>query len=276
MCSLTPASAGNSVPTQNWKIEGLDVRLEDGILTLTIDRQESLNSVDEKLLRGMADVLESAASDPAIGVVQIGGAGRAFCSGASLAETNLANAPVPTTTIDAANQVVRAIVAMPRPVIAAVGGVAAGVGVSIALACDLVIASEDSYFLLAFTRIGLMPDGGASALIAAAIGRIRAMRMALLAEKISAEEAYSWGLVTSVAPRDSFDSQVATAARKLASGPLAALSATKNAINNSTLCELEAALEGERNGQSGLLNAHDFREGVTAFFERRPANFSDM
>ncbi len=125
-------------------------------------------------------------------VVRLGGAGRGFCSGAGISAEDQANRRRRrrrTTCSIAANRAVRAIVALPKPVVAVVHGPAAGVGVSLALACDVVLASEKAFFLLAFTKIGLMPDGGASALVAAAIGRIRAMRMALLAERISADEA---------------------------------------------------------------------------------------
>jgi enoyl-CoA hydratase len=129
--------------------------------------------------------------------------------------------------------------------------------------------------MLAFTKIALMPDGGASALIAAAIGRIRAMRMALLAERIAAAEAYEWGLVTAVYPADEFDAEVDKVIAALAAGPAVALRKTKNAINAATLSELEGAFAREREGQLGLLNSHDFREGARAFQERRQAHFSD-
>jgi enoyl-CoA hydratase len=129
--------------------------------------------------------------------------------------------------------------------------------------------------MLAFTKIGLMPDGGASALIAAAVGRIRAMRMALLAERIPAAEAYDWGLVSAVYPVDTFDAEVDKVISTLVSGPAVALRNTKHAINTATLTELEGALEREKQGQLGLLDSHDFREGARAFQERRSARFTD-
>ncbi len=154
-------------------------------------------------------------------------------------------------------------------------GAAAGVGVSLALACDVVLASEKAFFMLAFTKIGLMPDGGASALIAAAVGRIRAMRMALLAERISAAEAFELGLVSAVYPADELDAEVDKVIATLVSGPAVALRKTKHAINAATLTELESALEREKQGQLELLVSNDFREGTKAFQQRRAANFTD-
>ena len=153
--------------------------------------------------------------------------------------------------LDAANRAVRSIVNLPQPVVAVVQGPAAGVGASLALASDVVLASEKAFFMLAFTKIGLMPDGGASALIAAAVGRIRAMRMALLAERIPAAEAYEWGLVTAVYPADEFDAEVDKVISTLVSGPAVALRKTKNAINAATLTELEAALGAGEAGPAG-------------------------
>jgi len=156
-----------------------------------------------------------------------------------------------------------------------VQGPAAGVGASLALACDVVLASEKAFFMLAFTKIGLMPDGGASALIAAAVGRIRAMRMALLAERIPAAEAFEWGLVTAVYPADQLDVEVSKVVSTLVSGPVVALRKTKDAINAATLTELQAALAREKQGQLELLGADDFREGTRAFQQRREAKFGD-
>lgn len=160
-------------------------------------------------------------------------------------------------------------------VVAVVQGPAAGVAVSLALACDLVLASEKAFFMLAFTQVGLMPDGGASALVAAAIGRIRALRMALLAERLPATDALSAGLVTAVYPAEEFDAEVDKVISKLLGGPVVAYAKTKDAINAATLTELDPALEREFQGQSILLRSHDFIEGATAFQQRRTPNFTD-
>jgi enoyl-CoA hydratase len=153
-------------------------------------------------------------------VVRLGGAGRGFCSGAGISADDMSGSGIPPDEIVLeVNRLIRAITALPRPVVAVVQGPAAGVGVSLALACDLVLASDKAFFMLAFTQIGLMPDGGASALIAAAIGRIRAMRMALLAERLPAAEAVAAGLVTAVYPAEEFDAEVDKVISKLLGAP---------------------------------------------------------
>jgi enoyl-CoA hydratase len=259
-------------------IDDLPVDLADGVLSVTLNRPGSLNSLTAAMLATIADTLERAAADPRVRVVRLGGAGRGFSSGAGISEEDHANpgaSGTPAEVLDAANRAVRSIVALPQPVVAVVQGPCAGVGASLALACDVVLASEKAFFMLAFTKIGLMPDGGASALIAASIGRHRAMRMALLAERITAAEAYEWGLVTAVYPPDAFDAAVGKVLSTLATGPVVALRKTKDAINAATLTELEGALEREKQGQLVLIDSHDFREGTRAFQQRRQANFTD-
>lgn len=258
-------------------IDDLTAELNDGVLSVTFDRPDSLNSLTADMLNGLADLLDRAAGDPAVKVVRLGGAGRGFSSGAGISEEDQAKKSEVgiNAVLDAANRAVRTIVALPKPVVAAVHGPAAGVGASLALACDVVIASDKAFFMLAFTKIGLMPDGGASALFAAAVGRIRAMRMALLAERIPASEAYDWGLVTAVHPAEQFDAEVDKVLGVLTSGPAVALRKTKQAINAATLTELEGALGRETEGQLDLLASHDFREGTKAFQQRRPASFTD-
>src|SRR6478609_8500467 len=200
-------------------IDDLLVELADGVLSVTLNRPDSLNSLTAAMLKGIADALEQAADDPGVKVVRLGGAGRGFSSGAGISEEDHANpgaAGTPADVLDAANRAVRSIVALPQPVVAVVQGPAAGVGASLALASDVVLASEKAFFMLAFTKIGLMPDGGASALIAASVGRHRAMRMALLAERITAAEAYEWGLVTALYPADELETEVAKVVGTLA------------------------------------------------------------
>jgi enoyl-CoA hydratase len=257
--------------------DDLTVELNGGVLSVTMNRPDSLNSLTGAMLNGIGDAMEAAASDPRVKVVRLGGAGRGFSSGAGISDDDQAQKSVdgPASVIDAANRAVRSIVELPKPVVAVVQGPAAGVAASLALASDVVLASEKAFFMLAFTKIGLMPDGGASALIAAAVGRIRAMRMALLAERIPAAQAYEWGLVTAVYPADEFDAEVDKMIATLENGPAVALRSTKLAINASTLTELDAAMEREKQGQLVLLHSHDFREGARAFQERRQPTFTD-
>jgi len=258
-------------------IPDLEVRLDDGVLSVTLNRPDSLNSLTSPMLDTLTEVLTRAGSDPRVKVVRLGGAGRGFSSGAGIGKDDQVTGAglMPEDVLHAANQAVRSIVNLPKPVVAVAQGPVAGVGVSLALASDLVIASDKAFFLLAFTKIGLMPDGGASALVAAAVGRIRAMRMALLAERISATQALEFGLVSAVHPADELNSAVAKVLDTLVSGPAVALRKTKQAINAATLTELESTISIESEGQLALLESQDFVEGTTAFQERRSPVFTD-
>jgi enoyl-CoA hydratase len=258
-------------------IPELTVSLDGGVLTATLNRPDSLNSLNAAMLSTLADVLGHAADDPRVRAVRLGGAGRGFSSGAGISAEDQSNRrpDTPDEVLQEANRAVRAITSLPKPVVAVVQGPTAGVGVSLALACDIVLASEKAYFLLAFTKIGLMPDGGASALVAASIGRARAMKMALLAERVSAAEAFEIGLVSTVYPADELEAGAAAVIDKLVSGPALALRRTKRAINDATLTELDAAIGRESSGQLTLLGSKDFREGTRAFQEHRSPVFTD-
>jgi enoyl-CoA hydratase len=258
-------------------VDGLTIALADGVLSITMNRPDCLNALTEAMLSGIADSVERAANDERVRVVRLGGEGRGFSSGAGISEEDQkrGGAGSPTKIIDEANRAVRAITALPKPAVAVVHGPAAGVAASLALGCDIVLASEKAFFMLAFTKIGLMPDGGASALVAAAVGRIRAMRMALLAERIDAREAMEWGLLTAVYSAEEFDAEVDKVVAGLVSGPAVAFRKTKQAINAATLTELEDAFEREKQGQSTLVRSHDFIEGTLAFQHRRSPTFTD-
>ena len=253
-------------------IPGVHTTVDNGVLRVTIDRSSRMNAVTTESLDAIADAFGKHAGDAEARVAILTGAGRAFCTGADLGGLDT-SAPPSSATIDAANRAAAAIRAFPRPVIGAVNGPAAGVGVSLALACDLTIATESSYFLLAFTKVGLMPDGGATALVAASIGRARALKMALLAERLPAREALAAGLIADVHSDDEFAATVDSLARRLADGPSEAFHFTKDAVNDATLVELDNAFVRERSGQIDLLAAPDFQEGVAAFLEKRPAVF---
>jgi len=253
-------------------VPGLDVRLEDGALWLRLDRPEVLNALSGEMADALAAALEGATARDDVRVVVLAGAGGAFSAGADITGAE-AQAGLDVTALDRANRIIRAIVRLDRPVLAAVEGVAAGVGCSIALAADVVVAAESATFLLAFARVGLMPDGGATATVAASIGRARAMRMALLAEPLSAREAHDAGLVTHLAADGGFPSLVDTLVRRLAGGPPLALAAAKKAVNAATLPHLDDALERERTGQAVLLRTSDAAEGIAAFTARRRPTF---
>ena len=261
-------------------IDDLTVTLDGPVLNVNFNRPDSLNSLTTAMLETLAEVLRQAAGDPRVRVVRLGGTGRGFCAGAGISAEDQQTARAALKSgvdplLAAANDAVRTIVDLPKPVVAVVQGPCAGVGVSLALACDLVMASDTAFFLLAFTKIGLMPDGGASALVAAAIGRQRAMKMALLAERIPATDALGYGLVSSVHPPDELASAVESVLATLATGPAVSLRKTKQAINAATLAELDDAIGREVAGQLELLHTKDFAEGTRAFQERRKPQFRD-
>ena len=245
------------------------VELSGGVLRLTMDRPAALNALTPGMPVTMASEIERATARDEVRVVLLTGSGRAFSTGADIS----GNYTIDHTSMDTANRWIRAITSCDKPVVAAVNGVAAGVSCSAALACDLVVAAESASFLLPFSRVGLMVDGGASATVAAAVGRARAMRMALLAEALPASEAYAAGLVSHLAPDASFADVVEEVVSRLAAGPPLAMAASKKAVNAATLNHLEAALEREKSGQTVLLRTADVVEGVTAFVERRPPAF---
>jgi enoyl-CoA hydratase len=248
--------------------DGLRATLDAGVLRLTLDRPGRLNAMTAAMSDRIAGELEGAAARDDVRVVLLAGTGRAFSSGADLSGAD-AHENFDVTSLDRANRIIRAIVSLDKPCVAAVAGIAAGVGCSAALACDLVVASESASFLLAFARIGLMPDGGATATVAASVGRARAMRMALLGEALPAREAYAAGLVSHLATDDGFDETVAQVVSTLAAGPPLSYAATKKAVNAATLGHLHDALERERTGQTVLLRTADVAEGMRAFGEKR-------
>lgn len=254
---------------------GIIVEHDSAVLTVRFARPESLNALDIATLEATADALETAAADPAVRVIVLAGEGRAFCAGADIAGMDPEDA---TGSVDrslgAVHRVTTALAGAPKPVVAVVHGAAAGVGASFALACDLVVAAESAYFLLAFANIGLMPDGGATALVAAAVGRARAMRMALLAERIAAATAFEWGLVSHLVADDALAATVTELTARLAAGPTVSYAATKAAIRAASLATLNDALVRERAGQAEMLRTADFAEGVAAFRARRSARFS--
>lgn len=250
----------------------LETRLDGRALWLRFNRPDVLNALTAGMAAQLAEELERASVRDDVRVVVITGAGAAFSAGADISGHD-SHEHLDERALDAANRIIRAVTGCARPVVAAVNGVAAGVGCSTALAADLVVAAESASFLLAFARIGLMPDGGTSATVAASIGRARAMRMALLAEPLTATEAHAAGLVTHLAPDVEFPALVDKIVGRLAVGPPLAHTAAKRAVNAATLTGLEPALERERTGQTILLRTEDAAEGMRAFTEHRRPDF---
>jgi enoyl-CoA hydratase len=235
---------------------------------ITLNAPERLNAVDPEMCAAVAEAVRAFDADPAVRVISLGGAGRGFCSGAPLSANGATEG-----TLFAGADVVRALVASRTPVVALVHGVAAGIGVPMALACDYVLASESASFVLAFARIGLMPDGGATALVAASVGRARALRLALTGERLPAATAAEWGMVAECVPAAGFDARAEALLAAFAAGPTVALGETKAAVNAAAV-DVEAALAREETGQLALMHTRDYREGVAAFLAKRPAEFT--
>lgn len=232
------------------------------VLTLTFNRPAVLNALDGAMLERAAEAVESTDAR----VVVVTGAGAAFSAGADLRRLERGG------THENGNRLVRAMVATERPVVAVVRGPAAGIAMSIALAADITVAHESAYFLQAFVNIGLMPDGGATELLGAAVGRARANRLSLLGERLPAADAAAMGLIDRCCG-DDLEKQVRTLVERLASGPTRAYAATKQAINATTLSRLDETLERELRLQRELGETADAKEGVQAFLDKRPARF---
>jgi enoyl-CoA hydratase len=245
---------------------------DGAVLRLTFDRPDQLNALSGEMVLSLVEELRGAASQDDLRVVVLTGAGAAFSAGADVAGEQ-AQERYDASSVDGANLVVRSILELDKPVVCALNGVAAGVGMSIALACDLVVATESAALTLGFTRIGLMPDGGATALVPASVGRAMAMRLALLSDVLGAREAFAAGLVSHVLADEEYAEGLEKIVRRLATGAPLALAATKKAVNAASLDVLEEAFLQERAGQSMLLRTKDVSEGMRAFGEKRRPEF---
>jgi 2-(1,2-epoxy-1,2-dihydrophenyl)acetyl-CoA isomerase len=247
----------------------------EGVRTFTLNRPEAFNSLTVELKEALRDALNHTAADPNVRAVVLTGAGKAFCAGQDLKEhvaALQADDPTPFRTVEEHyNPIVRAITSMPKPVIAAVNGMAAGAGASFAYACDLRIAATTAKFLMAFATIGLTADSGASWTLPRLIGYGRAMELMLLAKPVTAEQALSIGMVTEVA-----DDALATAqelAARMATGPTSGYSKIKEALLTAASGDLEKALATEGKGQALLGKTDDHREAVDAFVTKRTPTF---
>jgi 2-(1,2-epoxy-1,2-dihydrophenyl)acetyl-CoA isomerase len=244
---------------------------------LTLNRPEAMNAVDPQLASDLLAALRAAAQDAEVRAVLLTGAGRAFCSGADL-KAGFDPTPAGHPDIGEAlrtryHPIIRTIRAMPKPVVAAVNGPAAGIGCSFALACDLVLAAESAYFLLAFVNIGLVADGGSSFLIPERIGFARAAQMAMLGERIPAPKALEWGLVNELTADDALGERANALVDRLAAGPTRSYAGTKRQLNAWQYARMEAQLELEATIQGELAATQDFVEGVTAFVQKRTPRF---
>lgn len=256
----------------------IDYSLSDGVGVAVLDRPDVLNAFDDDLGFQLLDVVEKVAMDASVRCLVVTGSGRAFCSGEDLGA--LAGTyergeapPLGKTLTDRYNPLIRALRSMPKPVVAAINGVAAGAGVSLALACDRRIAVDGAKLVLAFIKAGLVPDSGAVWFLTKMIGEARTMELATTGRPVTATEALDLGIVHEVVSADAFEDRWRTLAAELASGPTRAFALTKNLVYGASERTLDAQLEAEVEAQSEAGRTSDHLEGVQAFLGKRPPRF---
>jgi enoyl-CoA hydratase len=236
-----------------------------GVLSIKWNRPERLNAFGALMLEDAARAISDASDD--VRVIVISGEGRAFSAGGDF------NGDMTMDTVDSGHRLIRAIVRSRLPVIGAVNGPAVGMACSIAVAADITIAKRSAYFLLSFVNIGMMPDGGATELIGASIGRARANSLAMLGNRLSADEAMEAGLIHRSAPDEIYDAEVASLVETIKNGPTKAFAAMKRSLSATMLPHLDEALDRERDSQAPLFETEDAREGALAFREKRQPVF---
>jgi 2-(1,2-epoxy-1,2-dihydrophenyl)acetyl-CoA isomerase len=258
--------------------ETINVRVEDSVAEITLNRPERLNAWTDQLGTELRTAILEDAAEGSVRSVLITGAGRGFSSGADVKEMLEQGArgerpDVGKMLRERYHPIIKGIRELPKPVIAAVNGPAVGIGCSLALACDLIWAGESAIFGLAFVNIGLVPDGGSTFLVPAAVGKARALEMALLGDPVSAQEALDWGLINRVVPDGKLMDDTRALAGHLAKGPTRSYANSKRALNNSLMRIMDEQLDLEAQIQGEMTQSADFLEGVAAFVEKREPNF---
>jgi 2-(1,2-epoxy-1,2-dihydrophenyl)acetyl-CoA isomerase len=252
------------------------VSLEAGVLCVTLNRPDKLNAFNPGMHQELRAALERARDEVAVRAVLLTGAGRGFCAGQDLSERNVAaDAPIDLSVSLGShyNPLVRRLRELPKPIVCAVNGVAAGAGANIALACDLVIAARSASFVQSFSRLGLVPDSGGTWFLPRLIGPARTMGLALLGEKLAAQQAVEWGLIWKAVDDDELMSEASSLARALAEGPTRGYGLLKKALNASWGNSLDAQLDLERDLQREAGLTQDYREGVAAFMQKRKPEY---
>lgn len=256
--------------------EKLLVSLENGIKRITINRPERRNAVDNETILLLHEAIEQSAEDDSK-VIILTGAGDAFCAGADLqvsAGQDIRSVDVTASLREHTNPTVLAMRNLNKPVIARVHGHAVGVGCNYALACDLIIASEQAKFGQVFVKIGLMPDGGSTYFLPRVVGYAKAFELMATGDIISAQDALALGLINRVVPVEELDATVDALAARLAASPSIALAKIKAGLNHGQTSDLAAALDFEAVNQADCFRSEDFAEGVAAFREKRSPNFT--
>lgn len=261
--------------------ETIDFATSNGVATITLNRPDRLNAWNEQFGNELREAILTDAADPSVRAVLITGAGRGFSSGADLKEMlergaeadQDARPDVGDLLRERYHPIIKGIRELPKPVVAAVNGPAVGIGCSLALACDLIWAAESAYFGLAFVKIGLVPDGGSTLLVPAALGKARAIEMTLLGDNLPAAKALDWGLINQVVADDRLLAETGEFAQRLAAGPTLAYAEGKRLLNNSIFKLMDEQLDLEAETQSKMSASADFYEGVAAFVQKREAQF---
>lgn len=248
-----------------------------GVLTLELNRADALNGLSDELSAELTAAVAQAQEDPEVRAVLLTGKGRAFCAGGDLQTIQgIASSGMEEHLRNNANQIVLALRQLRKPVVAAVNGVAYGAGMSLALACDVVLAAESAKFSQSFARIGLIPDMGSTWLLPRLVGEGRARALMMLAEPIDAETAMRIGVVWRVFPDSSLTAESMAIAQRLARMPTTALGLVKEALDNSAVSNLAGQLECEARLQQRAAQTQDFREGLDALLNRRPPSFTGV
>jgi 2-(1,2-epoxy-1,2-dihydrophenyl)acetyl-CoA isomerase len=260
------------------ELETINIHRRGGVATIELSRPETMNAWNKQFGIDLLAAVEEVAGDDAVRAVCVTGAGRGFSSGADLRDISDEQTPqgrpdVYKVLTERYHPIITGLRTMPKPVVAAVNGPAAGIGLSLALAADLVVAKESAYFLLAFVNIGLVPDGGSSLFVPERIGFTRAIEMAMLGERVGARQAAEWGLINQAVADDAFQATVDRLLDRLAEGATAAYAGVKRQLNAWLFERMDAQLELEAGLQRDMAHSDDFVEGVTAFLQKRPAEF---
>ena len=262
------------------QLDTVSVWRAGGAAKLELNRPQALNAWNKQFGLDLLGALQAVAADEDVRAVLITGAGRAFCAGADLKDLQAREDLTPEGRPDVHkalteryHPIITTVRTMPKPVVSAVNGPCVGIGLSLALAADLVVAKESAYFVLAFVNIGLVPDGGSSLFVPTRIGMTRATEMAMLGERIPAPQALEWGLINRVYADEAFDRETQALVHRLAAGPTRSYAGTKRQLNHWLYTRMEEQLELEADVQQEMADSGDFLEGVSAFVERRQARF---